>query len=233
MLGSDIHVVPISCQEELSAGLFAKDGQLYDVSENSRAAVCDIRTAPALKGVHNWQNAAAVYAAARALGLADSVIEKGFHSFPGLVHRMERVGSKDNVVFINDTKATNADAAARALASFDNIYWIAGGLAKEGGIEELRPYFSKIIKAYLIGAAADQFAETLGDAVDYEIAGTMEKAVSAAARDAAKTGSRATVLLAPAGASFDQYRRFELRGEAFRFAVASIDGVHMKKVGNT
>jgi len=150
---------------------------------------------------------------------------------------MECVGEAPGIIFINDTKATNADAATRALATFDNIYWIAGGLAKEGGIESLQPYFSKIIKAYLIGDATAQFAQTLGSDVEFECVGTMEKAVQAAARDAAQNagqhGGDATVLLAPACASFDQYRRFELRGEAFRQAVAQIEGVNMKQVGNT
>ncbi len=237
MLSAEVKVVPISCREELSAGVFAKDAHLYDAGKTPAAVVADLTLAPALKGIHNWQNAAAVYAAARALGVSDKVIAEGFQSFPGLAHRMQCVGQKSGVVFINDTKATNADAAARALATFDNIYWIAGGLAKEGGIEELRPYFAKIIKAYLIGDAADQFAQTLKRDVDFEISGTIENAVRAAARDvAAKTGKTdgdATVLLAPACASFDQYRRFELRGDAFCRAVAGLEGVHMTEVGKT
>lgn len=237
MLASEVHVVPVSCQQPISAGLLAVDGKIYDVAEASGMAVVDLSDAPALRGVHNWQNAAAVYAAAHALGISDRQIEDGFKTFPGLAHRMECVGEKDGVVFINDTKATNADAAARSLASFDNIYWIVGGLAKEGGIENLRPFFDKIIKAYLIGDAAIQFAKTLEYNVEFEIAGTIEKAVAAAARDIAANPDNdscdATVLLAPACASFDQYRRFELRGDAFRQAVSGIDGVHMKQVGNT
>ncbi|HFC04194.1 MAG TPA: UDP-N-acetylmuramoyl-L-alanine--D-glutamate ligase [Rhizobiales bacterium] len=237
MLNRDVQVLPVSCREEAGTGLFAKDAVLYDATGDLPVAVADLHQAPALKGVHNWQNAAAVYAAARALGLTGQVIEQGFRTFPGLAHRMECVGHSRDAVFINDTKATNADAAARALATFDHIYWIAGGLAKEGGIESLRPYFGKIIKAYLIGDAADRFARTLGHDVKFEIAGTMEKAVAAAARDVAvnaqQTDSQATVLLAPACASFDQYRRFELRGDAFRTAVAGLEGVNMKQVDIT
>ncbi len=237
MLSSEVQAVPISCVEELDTGLFAKDAKLYDASGNLPVVVADLEFAPALKGVHNWQNAAAVFAAARALGLSQEVIVEAFKTFPGLAHRMERVGTMGGVTFINDTKATNADAAARALATFDNIYWIAGGLAKEGGIENLRPFFDKITKAYLIGDAAEQFARTLGGDVEFEISATMENAVKAAARDVAanfdKPDDTATVLLAPACASFDQYRRFELRGDAFRQAVADIEGVKMTEVGNT
>ncbi len=233
MLGSEAQVIPISCRQEINDGLFARDARIYDMSGNSPLLVADIGSAPALKGVHNWQNAMAVYAAARALGLSDQVIKEGFQTFPGLAHRMECVGNKDDIVFINDTKATNADAAARALATFDNIYWIAGGLAKDGGIEELRPFFDKIKKAYLIGDAADQFAVTLGPYVEFEISGTITRAVEAAVRDAQKNGGDATILLAPACASFDQYRRFELRGDDFRRAVASIDGVNIKDMGIT
>ncbi len=237
MLGSEIEMVLISCVEELDAGFYAKDAKLYDATTNPPVVVADLSSAHGLRGVHNWQNAAAAFAAARALGLEREVIVEGFNTFPGLAHRMERVGAKGGVVFINDTKATNADAAARALATFDNIYWIAGGLAKEGGIEGLRPFFDKITKAYLIGDAAEQFASTLGKDVEFEICGTVENAVKAAARDVAeifnKPDDTATVLLAPACASFDQYRRFELRGDAFRRAVAGIEGVKMTEVGNT
>ncbi len=237
MLGSEIEVVPISCVQELDAGLYAKDAKLYDATLTPPVVVADLGLAHGLRGVHNWQNAAAAFAAARALGLSREVIVEGFNTFPGLAHRMERVGTMGGVSFINDTKATNADAAARALATFDNIYWIAGGLAKEGGIEDLRPFFDKIIKAYLIGDAAEQFARTLGGDVEFEISGTMKNAVKAAARDVAekfnKPGDTATVLLAPACASFDQYRRFELRGDDFRRAVTDIEGVNMTEVGNT
>ena len=139
---------------------------------------------------------------------------------------MEQVGRKDHVLFVNDSKATNADASAPALSTFPRIYWIAGGLPKEGGIESLRGYFPRIAKAYLIGEGAPAFSATLGEAVPYEISGTLDAAVEHAAADAARdeTGEVA-VLLSPACASFDQYKNFEVRGEAFRKAVAAIDGV--------
>ena len=139
---------------------------------------------------------------------------------------MEQVGRKGRVLFVNDSKATNADASAPALSTFPRIYWIAGGLPKEGGIEPLRGYFPRIAKAYLIGEAAPAFSATLGEAVPYEISGTLDAAVEHAAADAARdeTGE-VVVLLSPACASFDQYKNFEVRGEAFRAAVAAIEGV--------
>ena len=117
------------------------------------------------------------------------------------------------MLFINDSKATNADSAAKALASFDNIYWIAGGLPKEGGIADLAEFFPRIAKAYLIGKAAPDFAQTLDGRVPYEIAGTLDVAVEHAARDATAAGKPAVVLLSPACASFDQFPNFEVRGK--------------------
>lgn len=233
MIREGVKLVPISTQP-LSDGIFAQDGCLFETHEGVAVRVAELGSAMALKGTHNWQNAAAVFAAARALGVSAEAIGQGFLTFPGLAHRMERVGAVDNVVFINDSKATNADAAARALATFDTIYWIAGGLAKEGGIEELAPFFGKIKKAYLIGEAASQFAKTLSGGVEVRIVHTIDTAVSAAYLDAMRDGNEnAVVLLAPACASFDQFANFELRGEAFRHAVAEIEGVNMKKVKNT
>ncbi len=147
---------------------------------------------------------------------------------PGLKHRMQPIGRRGNVVFVNDSKATNADAAAPALSSYNRIYWIAGGLPKAGGITTLAPYFPRIAKAYLIGEAAAEFAATLGEAAPYEISGTLERAVAHAAADAEKdeTGPVA-VMLSPACASFDQYKNFEVRGDAFVGHVAALDGVTM------
>ncbi len=179
-----------------------------------------------LRGQHNAQNALAAVAACLKVGLELGEIQKGLESFPGLAHRMEQVATKDRVLFVNDSKATNADAAAPALSSFGRIYWIAGGLPKEGGIEPLRGFFPRIAKAYLIGEAAPAFAATLGEAVPYEISGTLAAAVEHAARDAASDGGEeAVVLLSPACASFDQFKNFEIRGEAFRQAVHAIEGV--------
>ncbi|WP_374547032.1 UDP-N-acetylmuramoyl-L-alanine--D-glutamate ligase [Rhodoblastus sp.] len=177
----------------------------------------DLARAPALRGAHNGQNAAAAFAACERLGLAHDEIGLGMRSFPGLAHRMEQIGRKGHVLFVNDSKATNADAAEKALLSFDDIFWIAGGKAKAGGIEPLKPLFGKVRKAYLIGEAAPAFAATLEGKVAYEQCGTLDVAVAAAARDAAESDAdEAVVLLSPACASYDQFANFEKRGDAFR-----------------
>lgn len=151
-------------------------------------------------------------------------------SFPGLAHRMEEVARIGNVIFINDSKATNADAAAKALASFTSIYWIAGGIPKSGGIASLKPYFRRIAKSYLIGQAADEFAHTIGGATPVEMCGTLDRAVVAAAADAAREGKpEAVILLSPACASFDHYPNFEVRGDAFRKIVSELPGVEMQQ----
>jgi UDP-N-acetylmuramoylalanine--D-glutamate ligase len=179
-----------------------------------------------LRGTHNAQNAACAAAAALAIGLDPKTIQQGLWSFPGLAHRMEEVGRKGDILFVNDSKATNADAAARALACFDDIFWIAGGKPKTGGIATLAEFFPRIRKAYLVGEAAQDFAATLGPAVPHVIAGTLERAVAAAASDAEASGLKApVVLLSPACASFDQYRNFEVRGDAFRALARQIPGV--------
>jgi UDP-N-acetylmuramoylalanine--D-glutamate ligase len=140
---------------------------------------------------------------------------------------MQPVGRREQVLFINDSKATNADAAAPALSSYERIYWIAGGLPKEGGIVSLAPLFSRIVKAYLIGEAAPAFAATLGQASEYEISGSLEKAVAHAAADAAGDPAPSVVMISPACASFDQFKNFEVRGDAFVDYVAALDGVTM------
>jgi UDP-N-acetylmuramoylalanine--D-glutamate ligase len=183
----------------------------------------DLSAAPALRGAHNGQNAAFAFAAARVLGLAAAEIAQGLASFPGLAHRMEQVARKGRVLFVNDSKATNADAAEKALLSFHDIHWILGGKAKEGGVEPLRALFPRIRKAYLIGDATEDFAKTLEGAVAYERCGTLDKAVAAAARDAAMSDApEPVVLLSPACASYDQFANFEARGEAFRAAVGKL-----------
>ncbi|MCC0012010.1 MAG: UDP-N-acetylmuramoyl-L-alanine--D-glutamate ligase [Rhodobiaceae bacterium] len=185
----------------------------------------DLVQAPALQGAHNGQNAAAAFAAARALGVPAEQIAASFLTFPGLAHRMEPLGQSGRVRFVNDSKATNADAAARALDTFDQIYWIAGGIAKDGGIDSLQPYFARIRKAYLIGQDAERFAKSLEGKVETVMSGTLEQAVKDAARDAAAgTDGDPVVLLSPACASFDQFADFEKRGEAFRAAVEEVEG---------
>jgi UDP-N-acetylmuramoylalanine--D-glutamate ligase len=219
-------VVRISVEQTLADGVSAGDGVLRDRAGGRDVATIDLRAMRALKGTHNRQNACAAYAAARTLGLTVPEIEAGMASFPGLAHRMEEVGHLDGVLFINDSKATNADAAAKALASFERIYWIAGGIPKAGGIESLRKFFPDIVKSYLIGQAADQFAHTIAGAHPVEICGTLERAVAAAVRDAAQEkAAGAVILLSPACASFDHYPNFEVRGNAFRKLVVAVPGV--------
>ena len=209
----------------MSAGVFAVDGKLVSTLDDNEKVVARMEGIETLRGRHNAQNACAAYTACHLVGLADDEIQKGLQSFSGLSHRMEIIGNVGKTVFVNDSKGTNADAAAMALSSFENIYWIAGGLAKDGGIEGLRPLFGRVAKAFLIGEAAPEFAAVLGGSVDFEISETLAVAVKSAAgaASAAETDQDAVVLLSPACASFDQFRNFELRGEAFRSAVEALD----------
>ena len=229
-------LVRVSVKRKLSGGIYADGPHIIRAEpplssppyagETREGVVADISGIGSLRGVHNAQNAACATAAALALGFDAAAIQAGLKSFPGLAHRMEEVGRRGFVLFVNDSKATNADSAAQALASFTDIYWIAGGKPKTGGIESLRAFFPRIRKAYLIGEAAEAFAATLGDATPHEIAGTLDKAVALAARDAARsTAPHPVVLLSPACASFDQYRNFEVRGDAFRTLVLALPGL--------
>jgi len=181
----------------------------------------DLTHARSLPGRHNAQNAAFAYAAARALGVSHEAAVEGLLSFPGLAHRMEHVATLGRVRFINDSKATNADAARQALSSYERSFWIAGGRAKAGGIDDLEDLFPRVAEAFLIGEAAGPFAARLGD-TPHRISGDMASAVKAAAEAAAATGRDEVVLLSPAAASFDQYPDFEARGEAFRAAVLAL-----------
>ncbi|MGO8713291.1 MAG: UDP-N-acetylmuramoyl-L-alanine--D-glutamate ligase [Rhizomicrobium sp.] len=215
--------VPVSVGKVLGRGVFAVDGTLYDAWGSRAARAMDLSTAAHLPGAHNWQNASLAYAATRPFVKDPRSIVAAIASFPGLAHRIEDVGRIGKVRFVNDSKATNADAAARALACFPDVFWIAGGKAKAGGIESLAPYFPRIRKAYLIGDAAEEFARTLETRVPYEISRTLDTALSHAFADARNTPQSApVVLLSPACASFDQFRDFEHRGETFRALVNSL-----------
>lgn len=214
----------VSIAGPVNQGVWAKDGILHEARGPVSHEVADLSHAPTLRGKHNAQNAAIAWAVCRHVGLSGEAIQAGLSSFPGLAHRMEIVTTKDGVLFVNDSKATNADATGMALGSFERIYWIAGGLAKEGGIEPLRQFFPRIAKAYLIGEAAPQFAATLGETVPYQISGTLASAVKQAAMDAGEDeNDEPVVLLSPACASFDQYRNFEVRGDAFRECVSALN----------
>jgi len=211
-------VVPLFFGENERLVVLADDGTTTDVGS--------IAGIGSLRGRHNMQNAlAALATACLALpgkALADHV--SAFRSFPGLPHRMEEVGRKGKVLFINDSKATNADSAEKALSSWPrDIYWIVGGLPKEGGITSLAQCFPRVARAYLIGKAADDFARTLEGHVPYESAGTLENALSLAARDAAASDAdEPVVLLSPACASYDQFKSYGHRGDLFRALVADL-----------
>lgn len=211
-------IIPISTKKSLGRGVSVMKGKLYCNLNGKCHEVCDLSQAKALEGKHNHQNAAAAYAAVQSLGLAPKAIGEAILSFPGLAHRMETIGSAGPVRFVNDSKATNADAAMQALKSYDNIFWVAGGVAKAGGVEPLAEYFPNITKAYLIGEAAPDFHKTLTKKkVEHKVSGTLEKAILCATRDAMQSGKpNPIVLLSPACASFDQFKNFETRGEAFR-----------------
>ena len=180
-----------------------------------------------LPGRHNWQNAAAAYAAAKHAGVQPHAIFASLQSYPGLVHRQETVAYVDGIAYVNDSKATNAAAAARALACYENVYWIAGGRAKPGGLDGIEPALGTVRHAFLMGEAADAFAAALEGDVDTTRCADLAESVARAramALDEARPG--AVVLLSPAGASFDQFADFEARGDAFRVLVEALPGVH-------
>ena len=218
---ADDRVIRISSGQKLEGfgwSVFARKGFLTEWRKGKQVASIDLREVQGLPGAHNHQNACAAYAVCRSLGFAPKVIEQAFRSFAGLPHRSQLVGESAGVRFINDSKATNVDSAAKALQAFPKIRWIAGGLGKEGGIKALLPFIGSVQKAYLIGHSARDFALELGD-TPHEICETMERALIAAARDA-QPGE--VVLLAPAAASFDQYPNFEKRGEDFTARVKKL-----------
>jgi UDP-N-acetylmuramoylalanine--D-glutamate ligase len=219
-------VVRMSVLRPLRAGYYAEGSRIMRAAGGKTQEVAQLAGIGSLRGAHNAQNAGAAIAACLALGIDLPAIQKGLASFPGLAHRMQQVGRKGKVLFVNDSKATNADSAAKALASFTDIFWIAGGKPKTGGIESLSEFFPRIAKAFLIGEAADEFARTLDGKVPYEKCGVLPTAVNAAARDAAGSSLKEPVLLlSPACASFDQYPNFEVRGKAFTDLVRAIPGI--------
>ena len=209
--------VAASIGKVLGRGIFAVDGVLYDALASRAAKVMDLSGAARLPGSHNWQNAALAYAATRGIVKDARAIVSAIASFPGLPHRIEEVARIGKVRFVNDSKATNADAAAKALGCYPDVFWIAGGRAKEGGIESLASLFPNVRKAYLIGEAAVAFGQTLDTRVPHEISGTLERAIASAFADARMSpAAQPVVLFSPACASFDQFRNFEVRGDAFR-----------------
>jgi len=230
----DWRLLPVATEAVVECGVYARAGHIVDATHGTPEHVLDLSEVPVLTGRHNAQNAAAAYAAVRAVGvsLADAVA--GIRTFPGLAHRQERIYEFRNVLYVNDSKATNADAAEQALVAYDTLFWIIGGQPKAGGIAPLKRHFPRVIKAYLIGEAAQAFAATIGADIAYEHCGTLDIATRLAAAEAeafavAHPGSRPVVMLSPACASWDQFSSFEHRGDVFRDLVTS----HIRAAGGT
>jgi UDP-N-acetylmuramoylalanine--D-glutamate ligase len=214
--GRSARVLTISGHQP--ADVWCDKGMLH----NAEGTILPMKDAPALPGAHNAQNAAAAAGIAGAIGISRGEIARGMRSFPGLPHRQQRLATIGGVAFVNDSKATNADAAARAVGCYDRLVWIAGGTAKEGGIESLAPLFPRIARAFLIGRDAEALAATLAaHGVRHRIAGTLDAAVPLAFAAARAAGAH-VVLLSPACASFDQFSGFDARGDRFAALVARL-----------
>ena len=215
-------MVPVTVAERSTPGVPVTGCILHDDGE----MVSDLSPAAALPGAHNWQNAAAAYAAVRACGHEPEPLAQALLDFPSLLHRMERIGSINGISVINDSKATNAEAAGRVISCFVNVYWIAGGQPKEGGIDSLAPFFPRIAHAFLISEAEDRFAATLEGRLPVPRCRTLDRAVSAALDAACRNGRQGTVVLfLPACASFEQFQDFEQRGDTFRALVSDDRGI--------
>ncbi|ESQ76141.1 UDP-N-acetylmuramoyl-L-alanine--D-glutamate ligase [Asticcacaulis sp. AC402] len=215
-------LIGISSRRVVGDGVYALNGALYDATGARARHIIDLKTVRTLTGRHNWQNAAAAFSACTAIGLTADQIVTGMRSFPGLAHRMQEIGRIGKVRFINDSKATNADAARQAMSSFDKFYWIAGGKAKAGGIDELRDLYPRVKHAFLIGEAAELFEKTIGSGAPCTQSRLLFTATAQAYAEAEKSGREEIVLFSPACASFDQFADFEARGDAFRDAVDEI-----------
>ena len=224
----DQNIIPISAKEYVSGGVYVDNGILIDDTENKKDPVCDLREIPSLAGAHNAENAAAAFAACKSVGVAPHAIMACLQSYPGLVHRQEVFEIVDGTIFINDSKATNGDAAARALACYKNIYWIAGGRPKDTMLNACEEYFPNVDHIYLIGEAAISMAEFVKNRLDFTISGDIKNAINQAIKDIKKAGKEnAIVLLSPACASFDQFKNFEERGDFFKDIVLSLPGKHL------
>ena len=217
VIGADRHrPVAIGSAGPVPVGISGAGGLLVDATGVEPEPILDLSDIASLPGVHNWQNAAAAYAVASTVGISPEAVAAALRTFPGLPHRQQLIAEIGGVRFVNDSKATNPDAAARALASYDTIYWIAGGRPKEGGLDALAPMLGNIRNAYLIGEGAAKFEAFLAGRVPAQVCGDLATAVAAAAEDARRAGrADAVVLLSPACASFDQFKSFENRGDRF------------------
>ncbi len=217
-------IVPISASSRTPGGVYVDEGMLIDDLDNQQKTIMDLHVVRSLTGQHNWQNAAAAYAAARAADIAPEKIAAALKTFAGLPHRQEFIGKFDGISYINDSKATNTEAAAKALACYDNIHWILGGQFKEEDLGAIEPILERVSHAYLFGEAADQLEELLGSSVPTSQCGDLATALAEAHRSAV-LAKPSTILLSPACASFDQFQNFEKRGDAFRDLVHSLAGV--------
>jgi len=219
----NLKVEEISIQHDVVNGVLYKDQKLFACADGKRSQLLDITSIKRLPGSHNAQNACAAYAACKAVGLTDAEIVSGLRSFPGLAHRQQVIAEIGGVRFINDSKATNADAAGKALACYNNIYWILGGKPKAGGLNGLEKFMPRISHAFLIGAAAEEFGKWLDGKTSYTHSKTLDAALKGAAEMAwAEKKLDSVVLLSPACASFDQFSGFEERGEVFASLVRDI-----------
>lgn len=227
-------VIGISGSERVHGGVYVIDGVMIDDTEGQETPVMDLKDIPSLPGRHNWQNAAAAYAAAKSAGVQPHAAMACIQSYPGLVHRQEAVAVINGVGYVNDSKATNAEAASRALACYDAIYWIVGGRPKDGGLKaaesHLAPGLTNVRHAFLIGEAALEFSQFLDGRVPITMSGDLKAAVKDAHALAKKekasweSSGGAVVLLSPACASFDQFDDFEARGDAFKDLVEALPG---------
>ena len=216
-----IVAVPVKLEEPVAGGVSYRSGQLIDAD----GYAVDFSEVPTLPGDHNAQNAACAWATCRWLDVPREKIVAGLRSYPGLPHRQEQVASVGDVIYINDSKATNADATARALSSYRDIYWILGGQAKEGGVAPLAPWFDRIRHAFLIGEATELFAHQLEGKLPYSRCGDLKSALEAAHTRAQRDGGESSVvLLSPACASWDQWKSYEHRGDAFRAMARALPG---------
>ena len=215
-----IAAIPVRLETPVAGGVSFRAGMLIDADGYS----FDFSDVPTLPGDHNAQNAACAWAACRWLEVPREKIVAGLKSYPGLPHRQERVASVGNVIYVNDSKATNADATARALSSYRDIYWILGGQAKEGGVAPLAAYFDRIRHAFLIGEATELFAGQLEGKLAYSRCGDLKSALDAAHERAQRARAPAVVLLSPACASWDQWKSYEHRGDAFRAMARALPG---------
>ncbi len=221
-------VIDISSDNALTLGIYVENGILYDALEGAALPVGDLSEIPSLKGIHNYQNAAFSYGIARKIGLPSADIWKAMQNFPGLQHRQYLARTINGVGYINDSKSTNAAAAAVALGCRNNAYWIVGGRRKKNGLEGLEEFFPRIKHAFLIGEATEDFAAWFDNyGMEYTRCYDLKKALSAAhdmaQENRGQPGGAGVVLLSPACASFDQFKSFEDRGEQFTALVNALE----------